>query len=277
MSQAARWLHPQQLRIGRLRPAVEKVNCGSSAVCVPYQQDIAAVVQQVVPRVIKYGVCQIDAALPTSILIALQAAHDRRVDEVYASLEAARDKARGTGAAPSEVPNACIRDGARLDVVGLECSALEAAAAVWEPIVSVLLERSVRRVWTGSILGLPAAEDTESQRWHADTPHLYSIHLPPHSITVHIPLIDLTLENGPTEFRLGSHILGQLKGEAGDGEEESDDRLALCAPRGSVILYDERIEHRGLKNCTEMPRPIAYCTYAKAWYRDVVNKKASAQ
>merc|ERR1712039_763532 len=102
-------------------------------------------------------------------------------------------------------------------------------------------ENSIRRVWTGGILGLPAAAETGSQRWHADTPHLYRVHLPPHSISVHVPLVDLTLELGPTEFRLGSHILGQLRGETGDESEVSDTSVALCAPRGSIILYDERI------------------------------------
>ena len=44
----------------------------------------------------------------------------------------------------------------------------------------------------------------EAQRWHMDTPHLFTVgsHLPPHSLSVFVPLVDLILANGPTEFHL---------------------------------------------------------------------------
>ena len=35
-------------------------------------------------------------------------------------------------------------------------------------------------------------------------------HQPPHCLNVFIPLVDLTPENGPTEFTPGSHILGRM-------------------------------------------------------------------
>ena len=41
-----------------------------------------------------------------------------------------------------------------------------------------------------------------------DTPHLFACreHLPPHSLSVFVPLCDLRPANGPTEFHLASHI-----------------------------------------------------------------------
>ena len=35
-------------------------------------------------------------------------------------------------------------------------------------------------------------------------------HLPPHSLSVFIPLVDLTPANGPTEFQLGTHVKANL-------------------------------------------------------------------
>mmetsp|Transcript_32482 Transcript_32482/g.107404 ORF Transcript_32482/g.107404 Transcript_32482/m.107404 type:complete len:270 (-) Transcript_32482:504-1313(-) len=55
-----------------------------------------------------------------------------------------------------------------------------------------------------------------------DTPHLFACreHLPPHSLSVFVPLCDLRPANGPTEFHLASHI------KAADALAESLLRLA---------------------------------------------------
>ena len=51
---------------------------------------------------------------------------------------------------------------------------------------------------------LPGAGD---QAWHSDGAHVsLSKHLPCHVLNVFIPLVDLTLELGPTEFRPGMLI-----------------------------------------------------------------------
>ena len=45
--------------------------------------------------------------------------------------------------------------------------------------------------------------------WHSDGPHLNKDferrHLPPHAVNVFVPLVDVTLSHGPTEFVPGSH------------------------------------------------------------------------
>ena len=57
-------------------------------------------------------------------------------------------------------------------------------------------------------------------------------HLPPHSVSVFIPLCALTASNGPTEFQLSTHIKANLTRPPTHAD-------ARC-PLGSVAIYDIR-------------------------------------
>lgn len=87
-------------------------------------------------------------------------------------------------------------------------------------------------------------------------------------MNVFVPLVNLTIENGPTEFCLGSHILGY---------EEYKEELAQTptVSAGTPIIFDYRLGHRGMSNESNSCRPILYCTYAAAAggkeFRDSVN------
>ena len=93
------------------------------------------------------------------------------------------------------------------------------------------------------------------------------MHLPPHALNVLVPLRDVQLGDGPTQFRVGSHVLGR---------ERLGEEVAPCPRSGDVIVYDYRIVHRGLANCGDHPRAVLYCTYGKPWWRDA-NKSASRE
>ena len=55
------------------------------------------------------------------------------------------------------------------------------------------------------IISMPGTTD---QAWHADGPHMsVTEHLPAHCLNVFIPLVDVTLKEGPTEFRPASHFM----------------------------------------------------------------------
>ena len=114
----------------------------------------------------------------------------------------------------------------------------------------------------GLVVSHPGAE---AQRWHMDTPHLFSVgtHLPPHSLSVFVPLCDLVLSNGPTEFQLGTHVKANLV-------KAQRHALATC-PAGSMVLYDPRIMHRGGPNVGSGDRPLVYLTVSRVWYRDTLN------
>ncbi|EOD30684.1 hypothetical protein EMIHUDRAFT_442396 [Emiliania huxleyi CCMP1516] len=114
----------------------------------------------------------------------------------------------------------------------------------------------------GLVVSHPGAT---AQRWHMDTPHLFACreHLPPHSLSVFVPLCDLRPANGPTEFHLASHIKANLV--------RPPSRAAACCPAGSCVLYDPRVMHRGGANESEGERALVYLTLSRVWYRDTLN------
>ena len=75
---------------------------------------------------------------------------------------------------------------------------------------------------------------------------------------VFVPLVDLippgSASNGPTEFCKGTHVLGR--------DAWVKERCVNPAPRkGTAILFDYRLGHRGMGNKSDEPRPTLYLTY----------------
>ena len=75
------------------------------------------------------------------------------------------------------------------------------------PIIHKILGEDALLVHKGCFLSLPGSE---SQVYHQDGLHLNKkVHKPCHAVNVFIPLIDMDISNGPTEFCLGTHYLGR--------------------------------------------------------------------
>ena len=102
----------------------------------------------------------------------------------------------------------------------------------------------------------------DAQRWHMDTPHLFACgtHLPPHSLSVFVPLCELHPANGPTEYQLATHLKANLV-------LKPRYALASCPP-GSLVMYDLRIMHRGGPNQSDAERPLVYLTISRICYRE---------
>ena len=138
--------------------------------------------------------------------------------------------------------------------------------APWMPIVHAILGNDVVLIHKGAFMSLPGAD---AQVYHQDGVHLTTqTQRPCHAINVFVPLVDLHTRNGPTEFVLGSHVLGH------DGYDR--DFLETPKPKaGTPVIFDYRLGHRGLGNSSQSCRPIVYCTYARASdgkeFRDSVN------
>jgi hypothetical protein len=136
----------------------------------------------------------------------------------------------------------------------------------WMPIVRAVLGDDIVLIHKGCFLSLPGAD---TQVYHQDGVHLTTqSQRPCHAINVFVPLVDLHSRNGPTEFVLGSHVLGH----------EGYDRDFLDTPKptaGTPVIFDYRLGHRGLGNSSHHCRPVVYCTYARAVdgkeFRDSVN------
>ena len=71
-------------------------------------------------------------------------------------------------------------------------------------------------------------------------------------LSIIVPLVDFTTENGCTQLLLGSHNNKWPLGQGG--------ARVVQAPAGSVVAYDSRTIHRGLGNETSVGRPaLIFC------------------
>lgn len=89
----------------------------------------------------------------------------------------------------------------------------------------------------------------------------FEINLPPYYFTVFIPLVDITRENGPTEFVKGSHKIKKV-------DETQVEIYAPLLSKGDILIFDGRVIHRGTPNFTQQEKLIAYITFVANWYHD---------
>ena len=141
----------------------------------------------------------------------------------------------------------------------------------WQPLIQKLLGDDAILLFQGVVISEPGSD---AQRPHMDGGHLYqSTHgyeqaqNPPHCLNVFVPLVDVTEENGPTEFWPGSHMLTQARA-AFAGVTPS---VSLAGARGDAIVFDYRVVHRGRENVAETTRPVLYLTSCRSWFRDAQN------
>lgn len=87
------------------------------------------------------------------------------------------------------------------------------------------------------------------------------INLPPYYFTVLIPLVQITKENGPTEFIEGSHRKPIV-------DESKETIYAPLLSPGDFVIFEGRTLHRGSANNSDHERLVAYITYIANWYHD---------
>lgn len=166
------------------------------------------------------------------------------------------------------------RDGGRCDVrFQLDRFPFTAPGLVYNSLVFPLVQEllgggDVTLLYAGFMWAQNNHEvPANPQKWHADGGHLFHhAHQPPHCINVFYPLVDLTPENGPTEFRIGTHRLGKLNNQYPSS--------SLCCKAGGAVLFDYRLLHRGGANLSNEPRPVLYLAYAKPFFRDTGNLRS---
>lgn len=127
----------------------------------------------------------------------------------------------------------------------------------------------------GSYVAVTSMTGAAAQRIHVDQEGLFqdnglNANLPVYSVTFVIPLVGLNPVTGSTQFFPGSHR-DPNAGEYADGEIPESAAPDLEA--GDAVMFDSRIGHGGMANRSEAPRPILYCTYQRAWYRDISNHR----
>ena len=97
---------------------------------------------------------------------------------------------------------------------------------------------------------LNAVPGSANQTWHSDNRK--------RGLSIIIPLVDFTADNGGTQVLVGSHrqswsVVAQQGAQV------------VQAPVGSVAAYDSRTYHRGLGNLTAEGRPALIFCYDRTW------------
>ena len=153
------------------------------------------------------------------------------------------------------------RDRGRFDMVvpGLAATPCLSDDAKWLPLVRSVLGDDAKLCHVGCIIALP---DSAAQKWHSDGDHVHDeLQLRAHALNVFVPLVDISLKNGATEFVPRTHYDWRADGRP----------TVVDAAAGDAVVFDWRLKHRGLSNKSSKPRPLLYLTYAQPWFVDKYN------
>lgn len=251
------------------------------------------------------GVCTIRNAVELGVV---SACHSSAEDLVESVRDLVRDRGLDPdGPAGFQFRGAHQRDPGRLDVRNHAAMA-EAPFdspqlgrdAVWMPLIHRVLGSDARLVWKGLVVTEPGAED---QAFHPDGPPVsreeWLLHekrrprgssapainppltspLPAHSLTVFLPLVDLSPANGPTAFLPGTHnrqmASSTLAAEAQHaGSTAGAGQPAMLAINaGDAIIFDVRCQHAGSANRSQARRPLLYLVYGRSWYDEAEHRR----
>ena len=144
----------------------------------------------------------------------------------------------------------------------------------WCPTIRQALGVDMKLIKSGCVVAMPGCP---RQPVHPDGKHLFDEgdHLPPHCITVFVPLVDMSGELGPTEFYPGTHRRDCPSQEYRACEKGDCEGVAFTSAKaGDAVMFDYRVLHRGGANSTTRQRPLLYFTYARSWFTDATNYSA---
>jgi hypothetical protein len=151
----------------------------------------------------EHGVCYFKDVLPTGYVDTCLADAEENVEKAKELLKDL-DLDLHSNFDFSEVRH---RPGNRVDIrLGLEegpCGKdIIVKNPTFYPVLQKILGEDVELMWAGIVHAFP--DDTpQHQTWHQDGPPLFERHCPVHAVNVFIPLVDLSMELGPTEFYPG--------------------------------------------------------------------------
>ena len=217
--------------------------------------------EQITSTFYKYGVVSINNFIDPKLLKKLKSSAEKNYKYLFSELE-------HRGYTEKDEINSreiCYRGPGRFDILyGTNKKPFTDKFLVDNPIITsilkVLLGDETKLLFRGLVIALPGAK---IQQTHTDGPNLFGefkLPLPPHCINIFIPLIDLDVNVGPTEFFLGSH-----------NSRKYENSYTTIVPAGSIVIFDYRVFHRGLPNNSSIMRPIFYLTYSRPWFDDKIN------
>ena len=227
----------------------------------------------------EHGVCVLDSVFPREWIAARRAATARAFAECL-GLAAGHKDGLSVGM-HNGFAEAVQRAKGRYDIlygVNGKSDFMEVDRVLSQVLLQILTCKRVM-LFNGLLHADPGCNE---QLWHADGEHLFPgsrhVNLPLHCLNVFVPLVDITEDNGGTEFCLGSHRLTGGSPDIVWQDAQHKDRIGCTATpvaftcrAGSVIMFDYRVLHRGLANNGPQARQVLYFTYAHAWFRDMHN------
>lgn len=92
----------------------------------------------------------------------------------------------------------------------------------------------------------------------------------PYALCVFVPLIDLDVRVGYTQFWPGSHVSSGLVGFGAAAELMGCTVDAIVAA-GDAVVYDYRLMHRGMAKVGDRRRPVLQYVYHVPSYRETKN------
>jgi len=143
-------------------------------------------------------------------------------------------------------------------------------------LIQNILDRLMQCKYTCKSIGiLPVYQDKQNGQWHRDVIPLwenkfdkniigidkFNITNPDFYYNLIIPLDDIELNNGGTEFILGSHKLSI------DNIHDCSRCICTCS-KNNAILFNGKILHRGTANYTNNIRDAIYIIYCADWYNE---------
>ena len=164
------------------------------------------------------------------------------------------------------------RDGGRVDLrfnsdaAPFDALLRETTTAVLD-VATEALGGNANLLYSGVMVA--RANTGDHQNYHKDGNHENESD-EPHALTVFVPLQPLTAANGPTEFRLGSH-----RRRANEAKRLRQDGVAVECDAGDALLFDYRVDHRGLANQSDEDRLVFFLAFARPSFRDEKNARST--
>lgn len=160
------------------------------------------------------------------------------------------------------------------------CSWAPIDIAMTEPIYAIV-NHFLQKNWSGYLGGLPVIGNVpvpQDGYWHRDMNSLFEdeaidITLPPIYLTMIIPLDDIAVGEGTTEFLLGSHRMNFNKAGITSNAKlqewvKTQPLLNQAMKAGSVCIFNGLTLHRGTKNLSGRCRNAFYIVFRKNWFSD---------
>ncbi|GGG19255.1 phytanoyl-CoA dioxygenase family protein [Paenibacillus abyssi] len=138
------------------------------------------------------------------------------------------------------------------------------------PVVEKLIGADCACIYLSADAPLPGSD---YQVVHSDQTPFFpesTVSLPPAGIVLNIPLVDVTEENGPMEaFPGGNHLMPENRNHPKYIEEAASHLtpVRMTMPKGSLLIRDLRMWHRGTPNNSDHVRPNVAIIYARPWWR----------